>query len=117
VSQCGEETGHSCRPQRAGNNQFTECGPSRLLLVQLLLMQKTIACAAGYIRQCSEFHQTGHSIRSEPVESKPPIRCARVQQTSRGTKQSFILQMHQELWLFNLAATNCGHSQNFQGGQ
>jgi hypothetical protein len=36
------------------------CGPTRLLHVQLLLLQHFLACAATHILQRSEFHQSGH---------------------------------------------------------
>ena len=58
---------------RCTSHELTQRGRSRLLLVQLMLMQKIFSCAAAYILQCSGFHQSSHSMVSEPVKSKPPF--------------------------------------------
>lgn len=50
----------------------------RLLLVQLMLTQNTVAFAAEHIRPHRGFYQTGRPMGSEPVEVKPSIRSARV---------------------------------------
>ena len=72
---CGaaRRTGLSLRLRDLSASELTMCGLSCLLLVQLMLTQKIFACAAALIRQCNGFHQTSHSMGSEPVESKPPI--------------------------------------------
>ena len=48
-------------------------------------MQKLLARAAQELGRRGELPRTGHSIPSEQVESKPPVRCSWVQQSRRGT--------------------------------
>jgi hypothetical protein len=72
------------RAVRCAVHELVRCGQTRLLLVQLLLTQHFLACAAACILQRSGFHQTGHSMGARPVESKPSIRCAGDQHSSFG---------------------------------
>jgi hypothetical protein len=57
---------------------FATAGQTRLLHLQRMQVQKTLALAAMSLPHCGEFPQTSHSIVYERVESKPPIHCGRL---------------------------------------
>jgi hypothetical protein len=60
------------------------CGQTGLLPTQRMQVQKLLALAAGGFWQCSEFPQTGLSITSKRVDSKPTLRCAVFELEGRG---------------------------------
>lgn len=63
-----------------------------------LLTQHSLALAAASFRWLSEFLQTGPSAASILANFKPPFRCTRVRQSSRGTSRLLLLRQMQKVY-------------------
>jgi hypothetical protein len=64
--------------------EFTVCGQTGLLPTQRMLTSHLLALAAQDSLRCGEIPQTGRSVTSERVDSKPILRCTVFEQEGRG---------------------------------
>jgi hypothetical protein len=80
----GRKTGQSCKAQQDKSVELTDCGLSALLPTQRILTQHFLALAAQGVLRRGEIPQTGRSITSERIDSKPTLRCAVFELEGRG---------------------------------